>query len=100
MSERVYSGRSGYGVIVEQALELGPIIPKNPQSAPAFGWGTEGSGTLQLAMSMLSDVVGEVMAQDLFVLFAADIVRHFTPEWRLTESAIRLWVETQKQRAS
>lgn len=104
MAERVYSGTNvRYKMVTVQESGRQPrrLSPGSVQHLIGpwvdFTWGNLEEGPGRLAMALLAEVIGEAKALDLYVMFMSDIVSQFAPEWRLTESAIRLWVETQEK---
>src|SRR5437868_3513789 len=98
---------SGGGIVVRSVLELagqGPLLPIGSvylaprldlrnHSPTGFNWGYGGSGPAQLALAILADCVGDVLAQDYYQRFKFAVVAGLPHEgWVIRQEDVVDWL--------
>ena len=58
-------------------------------SLNSFEWGYEGAETLQLALAIIADAVGDDAAREQCEPFMRAIVANFDNEWEITDEQVR-----------
>jgi len=56
-----------------------------------FDWGNESFKALQLALSLLTDALGEPVEMELCVDFHLEIIANLRDTWELTDADVRVW---------
>lgn len=75
-------------------VELPQHLDLFAQSKNGFDWGQNGSGSIQLAFSMLYQLSNEEFAVQNASQFANDVVRHFSPrDWTFSASDVLKWIK-------
>lgn len=103
--DRVYVGIRDDGpgsgrVFIEHGDALNPRFDLRNHSPDGFEWGYYGSGPAQLALALLSDVLGggaeaAPLAQKLYQDFKADKIAPLQGDrWRMTAGEIRDWIQS------
>ena len=75
-------------------VELPQRLDLFAQSKNGFDWGQNGSGSIQLAFSMLYQLSNEEFAVQNASQFASDVVRHFSPrDWTFSAYDVLKWIK-------
>ncbi|MDY0117878.1 MAG: DUF6166 domain-containing protein [Sulfurimonadaceae bacterium] len=75
-------------------VELPQHLDLFAQSKNGFDWGQHGSGTIQLAFSMLYQLSNEEFAQTNASQFANDVVKHFNArDWVYSATDVLKWIK-------
>ena len=99
--ERVFRGKKvEYDRIVEieqngsvVPLPLEPSLEIADHSPDGFNWGYNGSGSAQLALGILYEVIGDAeLARSYYPFFKADHVSRWGERWEISESEVRRWL--------
>ncbi|MDP3911989.1 MAG: DUF6166 domain-containing protein [Gemmatimonadales bacterium] len=101
---RIYMGtRTSCECLVEVAdegkrREREPLAPRHDiisHSPAGFEWGYEGGGPAQLALAILADAFGPVVAEMGHQRFRRDVVANLPrEEWTLTTDDLREWLSS------
>lgn len=62
-------------------------------SPDGFEWGYGGSGPTDLALAILTDVMGEEPRRDVYNQFKWDFVARWGDVWSITEAEVLAWLE-------
>ena len=99
--ERVFRGKKvEYDRIVEieqngsvAPLPLEPSLEIADHSPDGFNWGYDGSGSGQLALSILYEVTGNAeLARNCYQMFKWDHVSRWGERWEIAEREVREWL--------
>ena len=79
-----------------KSLDIRSSLEIINHSPTGFEWGYAGSGPAQLALAILLDCVGIRHAQRLYMSFKFDFIARLLQdqEWAITETSIKLWVDS------
>lgn len=95
MPRKLYIGTAfGAPVVVVEGNLRTPLPQRGYRSLDGFSWGYNGSGPMDLALSLLTDAVGPDLAHDNYIEFCGQVVADLPPRkpWSLKQSAILAWV--------
>ena len=76
-------------VIVQEKYQLKHIFKHSPDG---FGWGYGGLGPADLALSILTDLVGKEEAEKYYQDFKLEFIAKLNGSWTIYEKDIREWL--------
>jgi DNA-binding transcriptional regulator YiaG len=100
MNNHVFKGHKtllGSKFVTYGEIELPNRYDIFPKSKTGFDWGSNGSGSMQLAFSILYQLSNKELAQENAIHFTKDIVAKLSRDWTLSARDVLEWIENNTQ---
>jgi len=101
MNKHTFKGHKtllGNKYVTYGEIELPSRYELYAKSNNGFNWGHNGSGTLQLAFSILYQVSDKKTAQDYAIEYAQDVIRRLNSrDWKLSAHDVTEWLALNKK---
>lgn len=93
-----YGHRVPEVVVVKDGVEQGPLPFEGRHSPDGFAWGYEGSGPAELALAILTDVLGEEPEPYVYQAFKSSVIAGIPMDsaFMITRASVREWLEARK----